>query len=196
MVLCATLSRYYSIANHQCSLLISIAACVVSYVLDAEPTICLILVASSLSSSLLPTSSPPIFDFWLSLLHTALDEDTFWGPHYWPDISTRASKLEIGIQQLIKQCRVLEDLVTGGDCEITPPTTLLLIKHKRQQSEISGNVKFASMAKRQRALVKEEQNWMQKIVLGCWTTLLADAARGREKASSGIGAMRMRAMTS
>lgn len=173
-------------------------ACVVSYVLQAEPTIRLVLVACRLSHCFRPQRSSnedqdlPIFDFWLHSLQIALDADPFWGPGFWKDIEGRASALETGIQQLVQQCYELEAVVESDDeSELWDNNDDDVMTTKLQTSKI---------AEKQIALTTEEGSWMQKIVLGCWTTLLADAAKARRVASSSRRAMqplfRARSLTS
>ncbi|KAL9068955.1 MAG: hypothetical protein Q9161_005812 [Pseudevernia consocians] len=157
-------------------------ACVVSHVLEAEPTIRIIVTACRLASSLrrvsdsTPDEDPsplPVFDFWLSSLRTALDEDPFWGPNIWKELEPRASNLEKGIHQMVRQCIEFEDMQatkTLRQPEVAP---------------ISASVGAAVLPPRlgpyrsdgkRMVFVSEESSWMQKIVLGCWTTLLADTA--------------------
>lgn len=73
-------------------------ACVVEHVLQAEPTIRIVLTACRLAESLRRASETPdilpVFDFWLSSLRTALDEDPFWGPAFWKDLKSRGQCME------------------------------------------------------------------------------------------------------
>ena len=156
-------------------------ACVVSHVLEAEPTIRIIVTACRLASSLRRGSTPtsgedpgplPVFDFWLSSLRTALDEDPFWGPNIWSELEPRASNLENGIHQMVRQCIEFEQMQA---------TKIVL---QTEVGPISASVgaslppaklgAYRSDGKRM-SFVSEESSWMQKIALGCWTTLLADA---------------------
>ena len=157
-------------------------ACVVTHVLQAEPTIRMVLVTCRLSQSLREpgqASSLPVFDFWLSTLKSALDEDPFWGPDYWKDIEARALRLEKGIEQLVQQSCQLGDLLArkNGDYDFDT----MIVSRSGDQSSMPMKLKPSDIAKKQVRLAHEEQRWMQKIVLGCWTTLLADAAQARRK---------------
>lgn len=158
-------------------------ACVVSYVLEAEPTIRLVLVACRLSQSLRqPHKGPsPVLDFWLSSLREALDEDPFWGPGVWKDIEIRASRLESGIQQLVRQCHELESLIPGREIyrRSKNPSKVL----SWDSSDTSMKPQRLKVIQRPITLVNEENSWMKKIILGCWTTLLADAAQARRTES-------------
>ena len=163
-------------------LLTRFKACVVSHVLEAEPTIRIIVTACRLAASLRGTGDPsageypnplPVFDFWLSSLRTALDQDPFWGPNIWKELEPRASNLENGIHQMVRQCIAFEGMqatTTVQRPSINPVLASvggpeLLSESGMYRSDGKGNVS-----------VSEESGWMQKIVLGCWTTLLADAA--------------------
>jgi len=73
----------------------------VAYILEAEPSIRIVLTACRLSQSLRRANHTPatlpIFDFWLASLRAALDNDSFWGATFWKDLELRASGLENGI---------------------------------------------------------------------------------------------------
>ena len=160
-----------------------LSACNVSYVLEAEPTIRLVLVACRLSQSLRQPkqgSDLPMFDFWSRSLRNALDNDPFWGPGFWKDIEGRASMLEKGIQQLVQQCYELNNVVSQTDQVPQSPEPSRLPYQPTKPTKLRAS----RLAERQIALTEEEDGWMQKIVLGCWTTLLADAAKARRTSSS------------
>ena len=159
-------------------------ACIVSHVLQSEPTIRIVLVACRLSNYLRQLDQAPtlpLFDFWLSSLRRALDEDPFWGPSHWEDIEIRASSLEKGIQELIRQCCELAELVvkTGNGSLAKADTSIPY--HKL--SVKSPEVRPSKIAKRQLDLAQEEQSWTERIILGCWTSLRADAAKARRLGS-------------
>ena len=161
----------------------------VSYVLEAEPTIRLVIVACRLSQSLRqPHRGPnPVLNFWLSSLQGALNDDPFWGPGAWKDIDMRASRMEIGIQQLVRQCHELESLIPGREI------------HRRISYTTNTKLHRPKLDERPITLVNEENSWMQKIILSCWTTLLADAAQARRIESvsrSRIKPVRARSRTS
>lgn len=163
-------------------------ACVVSYVLEAEPTIRLALVACRLSQSLRrPDQGPdlPMFDFWTRSLQNALDVDPFWGPGFWKDIEGRVSMLEKGIQQLVQQCYELGDMVSHAN-EVPQSPKPSRMPH---QPSKPTKLRTSRLAEKQMALTEEEGSWMQKIVLGCWTTLLADAAKARRAMSTSRSSM-------
>lgn len=170
-----------------CFLLI---ACIVTYVLQSEPTVRLVLVASRLSQYLRQISdsnspSLPMFTFWSNSLRTALGNDPFWGPDYFDDIEPRAQYLENGIQDLVAQCCTLQFVL-----ESTPQTgykssSLVSKTNQKIAKEDSGmRLKPSGLAINQLYLIKEEENWMRRIILGCWTTLLADAAHQWHKGAS------------
>ncbi|KAI4092068.1 MAG: hypothetical protein LQ348_002712 [Seirophora lacunosa] len=144
--------------------------CVVSYIIQAEPTIRMILVACRLSSSLRQqrnTSHLPMFDFWFHVMKRALDEDPFWGPGLWKDFEARAVALEKGIEELVRQCVELAPVAaSAAEADDTPPTSPT--QHFR--------IKAASHS----LLAPQEQtHCIPGIVAGCWTTLLADAAEAK-----------------
>lgn len=181
VVLRTRLSRYVALRSIGSTPADQSEACVVSHVLEAEPTIRIIVTACRLASSLRRVSDPtpgedpnplPVFDFWLSSLRTALDEDPFWGPNIWKELEPRASNLENGIHQMVRQCIEFEEMQptkTARQPEVAPIS-----------APVGGAVlpaklgPYRSEGKRM-VFVSEENSWMQKIVLGCWTTLLADA---------------------
>lgn len=160
-------------------------ACVVSKVLEAEPTIRIILVACKLSESLRQPHSNanlPVLHFWLASLRNALNEDPFWGPDFRNHLESRAEILEKGIQNLVKQCLELEELMkrepnTSNAAAVTP------VKVHRYAPTKPTKLRISRLAERQIALAKEEDFWMQQIIVGCWTTLLVDAAETRRRGS-------------
>ena len=157
-------------------------ACVVSHVLEAEPTIRIIVTACRLASSLRRAGDPPpgenlgpipVFDFWLSSLRTALDEDSFWGPNIWKELEPRASNLENGIHQMVRQCIEFE--------EMQATKTVRLPEVAPLSASVGAAVSPAKLGKyrsdgTRMGFTSEENSWMRKIVLGCWTTLLTDVA--------------------
>ena len=156
--------------------------------LHSEPTIRLVLVASRLAQyangedHLRP--SLPTFTFWLRSLRTALDTDPFWGSGYWAEIEARALGLEKGIQDLLQQCGVLEDLVAGRGTHVGKRTTcgdnggVTPLKRARTM-----DVCHLPLARRQPMLMTEERAWMKSIIRSCWDTLLAEAACERRNRS-------------
>ena len=159
------------------------AACVVSKVLEAEPTIRIILVACKLSESLRQPHSNanlPILHFWLASLRNALNEDPFWGPDFRNHLESRAEVLEAGIQNLVKQCLELEELMKR-ESNTMNAAAVTHVKVQRYAPTKPTKLRISRLAERQIALAKEEDSWMQQIVVGCWTTLLADAAQARRK---------------
>ena len=178
-------------------------ACVVEYVLQAEPTTRIVLTACRLAASLRRASDNPQtlpgFDFWLSSLRTALSDDPFWGPGFWKVLEPRALSLENGIHQMVRQCMEFEYLQGQSG-------------HSVRQSKDGSHVRtstitvgayarpirlgtYKSDGKRM-IFVSEESCWMQKIVLGCWTSLLADAANVARSAYSSAAEANCRAVCS
>ena len=165
-------------------LLTSLTACVVSHVLEAEPTIRIIVTASRLASSLRKANDPtlgedpnplPVFDFWLSSLRTALDEDPFWGPNIWKELEPRAANLENGLHQMVRQCIEFEEMQAAKavrEPEVVPVSACV-------GAAVPADIGTYRSDGKRMVFVTEESSWMQKIALGCWTTLLADASVGR-----------------
>ncbi|KAL8721620.1 MAG: hypothetical protein Q9225_001744 [Loekoesia sp. 1 TL-2023] len=141
--------------------------CIVSYALQAEPTIRMILVACRLSSSLRQqrnTSHLPVFDFWSDVMKKALNEDPFWGPGLWKDFKTRAAALETGIEELVRQCIELAPAAaSAAQADDSPPTSPKHVFHKAPHHPST----------------QDQTQWVPSIVSGCWTTLLADAAEAK-----------------
>ncbi|KAL8651345.1 MAG: hypothetical protein Q9210_003312 [Variospora velana] len=143
--------------------------CVVSYMVQAEPTIRMILVACRLSSSLRQqrtTSHLPIFDFWSHVMKKVLDEDPFWGPALWKDFEGRAVALENGIEELVQQC--VELAASAAEADDSPPNSPT--QHSRKAAPHS--------------LAQEQRHCIPGIIAGCWSTLLADAAEANRAAWS------------
>lgn len=153
-----------------------------SYVLQAEPTIRMVLIACRLSQSLRQHQGDPspILDFWLASLRKALDEDPFWGPGFWKDVEARASNLEKGIQQLVRQCYELGTRL---------PNNTSYRSSKSRSPILSREVLNRSVdllpfkPDRQNSIAIDISSWMHRIVLGCWTTILTDAAEANRKIS-------------
>ena len=167
----------YSTGNIQSDLRI---ACVVSYVLQSEPTIRLVLVSCRLSRSLRKPQAGhklPLFDFWRASLRRALDNDPFWGPSYSKEIEERAAQLEIGIQQLIRQCCELSAIVSSREetAQNLSPTACFTPYHAHLDQPSMRRISSSGPPSKMPA-AQEEQSWMEKIIIGCWTTLLADAS--------------------
>jgi len=158
-------------------------ACAVTYVLESEPSIRLVLVGCRLSRSLRKQSSDrnlPLFDFWRSSLRRALDSDPFWGPPYAKEIEVKAAQLEQGLLQLIQQSCELSDIMAANDDGTENEHLLGCPTPYHAHAEDSSRRKLSILAKQQiKTKSPEEQGWMRKVVVGCWTTLLADAARAR-----------------
>lgn len=139
--------------------------------IQAEPTIRMILVACQLSSSVRQPNNAshlPIFDFWSHVMKKTLDEDPFWGPALWKDFESRATALEKGIEELVAQCMVLAPLAaSAAEADDSPPA--------------SPNYTFQ---KPLHSSIQEQRHCIPGIVSGCWTTLLADAAEAKRVGSS------------
>ena len=182
MVLHTRLSRYMALRSIECVAADQSKACVVSHVLEAEPTIRIIVTACRLAASLRRPSDPmvgedsiplPVFDFWLSSLRTALDEDPFWGPNIWKELEPRASNLENGIHQMVRQCMEFEEMQATKTVQQPEGAPVSASVGNAGPPAQSGTYRSDGKVM---VLVSEENIWMQKIVLGCWTTLLADTA--------------------
>lgn len=152
-------------------------------VLEAEPTIRVVLVACRLSRTLRqPQTSPklPVLDFWLSSLRNALNEDPFWGPDFREHLERRAAALEHGLNELVTQCFEIESVASKGSLNVNLAAPVE--SHPNAPSKPT-NLRTSRLAEKQVALVEEETTWMHQSVVGCWTTLLADAAKSGRKAS-------------
>lgn len=138
----------------------------------------MVLLACRLSQSLRqsPGDPSPVLDFWLSSLRRALDEDSFWGPGFWKDVEARASTLEKGIQQLVKQCQELESLIPRNQTRPRPGLSRAVTHSFREVSKTSAELQSSKLANRHTSLANDGNSLAHQIVLGCWTTILADAA--------------------
>jgi len=168
-------------------------ACVVLKVLHAEPFIRVVVAACRLSTYLKDLlekaqhsrgaapgdSGLPSFEFWLTAVHRAVSEDSFWGLHFWEDIEARAEDLEAGIKELISQCS--QPTSANAVTPAHPPP----MRCVNAMSIIwAQDVKNGRMVKRQMRLREEEHLWMAKIIEACWKTMVSDAARERRKIST------------
>ncbi|KAI9811722.1 MAG: hypothetical protein M1827_005267 [Pycnora praestabilis] len=185
--------------------------CPVNYVLQSEPTIRLVLVASRLSHHLRfpphsnnnSNASPslPLFTFWLNSLHTALDNDAFWGPGYWDDIETRATSLERGIQDLMAQCRDIESVLAYKTSDNSKAVVVSVEEISQTPSPTDNTIRVrgSQLAKRQMMLLKEEEHWMRKILVRCWSNALTDELHVRRRDASSLrplAPVRVRSLTS
>lgn len=156
----------------------SSAACVVSHVLQAEPTIRIALVAGRLSQALrqpCDVAGPsPALDFWSSSLRRALDDDIFWGPIFWEDIDARASWLEHGMRELMRQCFELENLVPGCKFGRSPPTAAGALSFDGSGMLTKPQSPLIAIATKSTS--HNSDDWINRILLGFWNSLLADAA--------------------
>ena len=156
----------------------------VDYVLQAEPTLRIVLTACRLYELLRRASERPtqfpVFAFWVSSLRRALDDDPYWGPGFWGDLEPRAISLENGIHQMVRQCMEFENMKipkgqsgngvrkTSNSFHVKSPTVGVTVSPTRLGV-------YKSDGKRVH-FVSEECCWMHNVVVSCWTTLLADAA--------------------
>lgn len=144
----------------------------------------MVLLACRLSQSLRqsPGDPGPVLDFWLSSLRRALDEDPFWGPGFWKDVEARASTLENGIQQLVKQCHELETLIPRNKSR--PGLDRAVTHSFREVSKTSTELQSSESANKHASLANEGNSLAHRIVLGCWTAILADAAEANRRLSN------------
>ena len=98
-------------------------------------------------------------------------------------MESRAKLLEDGIQELVKQCAEIEKSIKK-ETNYSKADTVALAKAHRHAPTKPTNLRTSKLAEPQSSSPKDEGSWVQQIVLGCWTTLLADAARAKWKASS------------
>ena len=140
----------------------------------------------------------PIFTFFLSALRKAVEEDEFWGLHFYEDIEARALDLEDGIKDLIAQCCSICNPRSASSSRTQSPETLptarstdplgvprLVLSPSSNQNPTSPTrvpavrIKNSRLAKRQIKLQREEQEWMNKIIEACWKTMVVETAMQR-----------------
>ncbi|KAL9017716.1 MAG: hypothetical protein Q9185_004991 [Variospora sp. 1 TL-2023] len=174
---------------------------------QAEPTIRMILVACRLSSSIRqqqqqqPTTTTtttslhhlPIFDFWSQVMKQALDDDPFWGPRPWKDFEARAVALEKGVEELVRQCVELAPVAASSaaaaaaaaeaddDDDDDDDDSSSPPNYNSPTQPHFRNNKAAAVAPR--SLLAQQQQEQRLcipgIIAGCWSTLLADAAEAK-----------------
>lgn len=185
--------------------------CVVLKVLHSEPFLRMVVAACRLSSDLkdimqhnrqhdgirtfIIASVLPEFGFWLSAVHQAVSEDEFWGLHFWEDIEARAEGLELGVEDLIRQCCEISSspsptaqvhprrIVTFGDMPCV-----------RHQQPAEGG----TLIKRQPKSEEEGQEWMKRIIEACWLALVQEDCKRRKMGAFmrlRPGGMRTRSLT-
>lgn len=118
----------------------------------------------------------PLFDFWLSSLRAALDKDPYWGPNFWKDLEPRASNLEHGICHMVRQCIEFENMgQSGNGAPETEGTSHVVMPRAGAPANPSRRGAY-ELDGQKLVFVSEENRRMHRIILGCWTSLLADAA--------------------
>ena len=177
VVLFTRMSRLVSAYVEWSRLLISRIACVVSHIVQGEPTIRLVIVACRMSQLSRPCgNSRPVLDFWLSSLRRAIEEDPFWGPAFWDDIESRASQLEPGIQELVIQCSEVQSLVSDHDtgCSTKSYSATHCTKIMTPLTNLQPSRNSTSS-------VDGDNHGINNTGLGCWQTLVANAAEAKQK---------------
>lgn len=151
----------------------------------------MVLLACRLSQSLRqsPGDPSPVLDFWMSSLRRALDEDPFWGPGFWKDVEARASTLENGIRQLVRQCHELGHLIPRSRSR--PGLARAATHAFREESKPSTERQTSRQANRHTSLANEDNTLAYRIVLGCWTAILADAAEASRRWSNSNHPLRL-----
>lgn len=90
--------------------------------------------------------------------------------------------LENGIQQLVKQCHELETLIPRNKSR---PGFERAVTHSfREVSKTSTELQSSKLANKHASLTNEGNNLAHRIVLGCWTAILADAAEANRRLSN------------
>ncbi|KAH0341199.1 hypothetical protein KCU81_g6395, partial [Aureobasidium melanogenum] len=165
-------------------------ACVVQHALDAEFQIRLMAAACMLSCAKGPEPGHgptlPSFDFFLRSLRDALKEDELWGPDYYEYVEPKAEDLNLGMQDLMRQCEKLElSMTPPGTPEDNPLPSFSYFSERRmslmtptktiyprRQSVVPGiTIKRSKLAKVQMKMAQEEEQWLQSFVNNAWQTL-------------------------
>lgn len=127
----------------------------------------------------------PTFAFWLRALGTAVQDDPFWGPDFWTDITNRAFGVETGIRELISQCLELRDIDVQPvrhpqKKALRAPESIEVVGFPRlsyrERSHHPGAIalKPSPFARRQARLKCEEQEWLSKAIVACWASQWLD----------------------
>lgn len=165
-------------------------ACVVEHSLNAEFQIRLMVAACMLSGEKGPEPGDgptlPSFDFFVNSLRDALSEDELWGPDYYDYVEPKAEDLNLGMQDLMRQCEKLELAMTPpGTPEDVPLPSFSYFSERRmslmtptktiyprRQSVVPGiTIKRSKLAKVQMKMAQEEEQWLQSFVQSAWQTL-------------------------
>ncbi|KAI9893872.1 MAG: hypothetical protein M1814_005425 [Vezdaea aestivalis] len=158
--------------------------CVVLHALKSAETVRLVLVACQLSQYLRNPNDQekdmPMFAFWLESLKLAMETDTFWGPGYWEEIEPRAEALGKSVRELMDQCCRLEMACNPKAASHVPLTKMPLGEAAKP------NVRVSAVAKQQMLLQREEEEWLRKMTLACWTSLLTDSKQQTRYAEMGV----------
>ena len=108
----------------------------------------------------------------------AMHEDSFWGPDLWHQINKRAARLESGIHELIRQCFQFEHLAAE-----LPPLGKACVAGRYPSRNLQRAQTSPVTTKKQLPTGFQDAE-MRKLMLGCWTTLLADAGTLKRKPST------------
>lgn len=124
----------------------------------------------------------PVFDFMAKRFYGGvLDSDTFWGPTFWKDVAPRALSLEQAIHQVARHSCILEKLVQTEERS----TSLWTLPPRSHALAHTGRPPRFGIYRNLRGkidlLAGEERIWIHSVVLGRWTTILADAAELQQK---------------
>ena len=141
----------------------------------------MILLACRLSHSLRrphEDSNLPVLDFWLESLRSAMHADSFWGPDLWQQINKRAASLESGIHELIRQCFQVEHLAAE-----LPPLGKACVAG-RYPSRNLQRARTSPIITEKQLPADFQDTEVRKLMVGCWTTLLADARMPQRKPST------------
>jgi hypothetical protein len=102
----------------------------------------------------------PDTSFWLTAVRHAVTEDSFWGFQFWTKIEARAINLELGIQELVSQCLLLNK----SDSDVGP--------FNREQGVQSG-----VQVRKEIEVKQEEEKWVENVIGDCCSTFLIEAAK-------------------
>jgi hypothetical protein len=142
-------------------------ACVVLKTLNDESFIRIIVAACRASGYLRNhvqsqgvVATMPDTSFWLTAVRHAVTEDSFWGFQFWTEIEARAINLELGIQELVSQCLLLNK----SDSDVGP--------FNRAQGVQSG-----VQVRKEIEVKQEEEKCVKNVLGGCCSTFLMEAAK-------------------
>lgn len=150
--------------------------CVIEHSLDSEFCVRMLYAACLLSDVHYPFTLDgpklPSFSFFLGSLENALAKDALYGEDFFERMQAKAAATRNGIEELIHQCIELELSLSQSQTAVSSPEleNSMLQPLSPATSNGSGRVRVQRgyVARRQKSLQLEEEQWMTEMLKKCW----------------------------